>query len=306
MPLGRLELKSIFGDQTMQHTRFAVHGTSNQMDAIVIIDGGLRFAEGQAVVSTDLVYAHEWTQRGAEVGSGGEILILALPANYYLGYAAFTSAFVDRAAKQVLGAPLEYAAGRKKLSLYTTSDVESGRLHAEAEVASGYTLNQHPQYLVDNRYLIGRLSPGPGLDALIQQLDVAIHTFEPIDLGRYERSFADLLRLHESANSELAAAGVHSVLIGTVESIAISRLRTMRWQGLRLLGYAFLEGQRPIEVGGAATMDEQRKRMDEMGRSLASSALFVGELAWLKQYVEHELELMRLELEAADLEDGSI
>jgi hypothetical protein len=302
MPLARLELKSAFGDQTIGRVRFAVHGTSNLTDTVMISDGGLRFCEGQPVVSTNLVYAHDWTQRTVGAGDGGEIVLLAVPASFYTGYGIFTSAFIDRQSKRVLGAPLRYAAARKQLSLYTTSDTESGRVHVEAEVANGYSLAAHPQYVLEPRYVLGMLRPGAALAALVNQLNVSVHDFEGIDLDRYVRSFRDVLALKDASGAELADAGLRAVIIGTVESIIMTRLRTIRWQGLKLLGFEFYEGNTRVEIQAPANSQEHRKSMDEMGRSLASSRLFAGDLDWLKGYVEHELELMRMELEAAELE----
>ena len=100
----------------------------------------------------------------------------------------------------------------------------------------------------------------------------------------------------------LAATAVRDIIVGTVESTVISRLRMMRWQGLSLLGFRFLEGKQEISIAPVRDMIEQRRRMDEMGRLLASSSLFAAELSWLKVLVAHELELMRVELDGAELE----
>ena len=52
----------------------------------------------------------------------------------------------------------------------------------------------------------------------------------------------------------------------------------------------------------SGTLADHRHRMDELGRLIASSSLLATELAWLKVYIAHELELMRMELDGAELE----
>jgi hypothetical protein len=95
---------------------------------------------------------------------------------------------------------------------------------------------------------------------------------------------------------------MRDVLIGTIESLVMSKLRMMRWQGLAMLGYSFFEVRQPVQVTAVRDAVEQRRQIDELGRRLASSGLFSAELAWLKVYANHELDLMRMELDAAELE----
>jgi hypothetical protein len=312
MPLSRLELVSSYGDQTLSRVRFVVHGTSNATDALSIMDAGLVFTEGRPTVSTNIVHAHDWTVNpgkqaqswggGTSVGEPGSVILCAVPANYYLGYGVFTSAYIDRQAKCVLGAPLRYAGARKQLAFYTQSDTEASRMHVESEVANGYALDQHPRMNLDTRYIIGSFPPDSGFDATIVQLDVAIRSMQPLEFERFERSFMDILHLPEPANSVLAATAIRDIIVGTIESTIVSRLRMMRWQGLKLLGYTFQEGETQVQIVPVSDLTEQRRRMDEMGRMIASSALFGAELSWLKVYVSHQLEAMRFEIEAAELE----
>jgi hypothetical protein len=304
MPMSRLELVSAYGDQTLFRVRFIIHGTSNATDELSIMDAGLAFTEGQPSVSTNIIHGHDWTVSPGEdtFGLPGSVVLCAVPPNYYLGYGVFTSAYIDRQVKRVLGAPLLYAGARKQLALYTQPETEASRLHVESEVANGYALSQHPQMLLDRRYIIGNFPPGAGFDAIVSQLDVAVRSMQPLEFDRFERAFQDILRLSEPANAVLAATAIRDIIVGTVESTVISRLRMMRWQGLQKLGYVLQEGDREVQIDPVSDIPEQHRRIDEMGRLIASSALFGAELAWLKVYVAHQLDAMKIELEGAVLE----
>jgi hypothetical protein len=300
MPLSRLELISSHADETLPRIRFVVHGTVNATDAISISEFGLRFAEGRPIISTDIVHAHNLTAN--PVGQPGAVFLCAVPTNYHVGYGAFTTAYVDRQLKRVSGAPLSYAAARRQLALYNTVDTEAARMHVEAEVANGYPLEQHPQYVLEPKYVIGSFVAGNGFDALVSQLDVTIRSLQPVDFDRMERSFKDVLQLTAPTNDLETPSAIRDLITGTIESILLTRLRTMRWQGLALLGYKFYEGKQEVQIQPVQDIVEQRRRMDEMGRLLASSSLFTAELAWLKAYVAHELDIMRIELEGDALE----
>jgi hypothetical protein len=69
-----------------------------------------------------------------------------------------------------------------------------------------------------------------------------------------------------------------------------------------LLGYRFYEGDQLARIPQVKDLAEQKHRLDELGRQLASSSIFSGELAWLTTYVANAIQLMRVELEGADLE----
>jgi hypothetical protein len=311
MPLSRLELVSSHGDQTLGNIRFAVHGSANGDEAAAILSGGLRFTEGRPTVSTNIVHAQDWTVNaekqaqslggGAMPGNPGSVIVCAVPANFHLGYGIFTTAYVDRTLKRVSGAPLRYAAGRKQLAFYMSEDAEAARVHIESEIANGFAVTQHPQFILEPKFLVGWFN-GPALGQLVKQLDVSVRAFEAIDYNRTEEALREMFQVLEPANAVLVPTVMRDIIIGTIESVVISRLRMMRWQGLGLLGYSFVEGREEVQITPVRDMAEQRARMDDLGRRLASSSLFNAELAWLKVYAAHELDLMRVELDGAELE----
>jgi hypothetical protein len=292
----RLELVSAHGDQTLPQVRFAAH-ESSLSEGIEIQRHGLRFIEARSAVSTSMIGASSSIDGEARV-----ISIVAIPASFHLGYAASTTAYIDRSLKLVTGAPLRYADGRRHLALYRAEDTEAAREVVEAEVLSGFALNDHPSFEVEPRFVVGGFTSGSGLDRLLTYLEVSAESFELVDFAKLEHSLQGLFTVREPAQAVLVPTLVRDMIMGTIESAIMSRLRMMRWEGLALLGYRFIEDDQDVEIARPADMAEHRRQIDEYERQLASSKLFDGELAWLKTYGTRQLALMRVELEAAELE----
>jgi hypothetical protein len=311
MPQSRLELVSSHGDQTLSQVRFVAHGSS-LAEGIEIQRHGLSFIEARATVSTSLIqalgYATDPVRRGYSssdvptTDDPGMITIVAIPADFHLGYATFTNAYIDRALKQVQGAPLRYAGARKQLAFYRAVDTEPARVKVEGEVLSGSPLVDHPSFKVEPRYIVGGFDPDINLKNLLTNLEVSAKSFELVDFASLERSLQLLFVVREPAQAVLVPTLVRDMILGTIEAVIMSRLRMIRWQGLTLLGYRFYEGGEEVTMAGVADIAEQHRRMDECERQLASSKLFDGELAWLKTYGTRALAVMRVELEAAELE----
>ncbi len=295
MALSRLELISAHGDQTLPRLRFVLHGLSAVENQKMLKDG-LTFIEGKAVVSTNLMQAYE------AASDSGVITAIAIPPAFHLGYATFTTAYIDRSLKMVLGAPLRYASARKQLALYMDEDTEAARTRIEREAMAGFSVSSHPSIKIDPRYAIGGFDASVSLKNVVTQLEVSARALEPIDFDVFESSFSGLFVVRQAAEAVLVPTMIRDLVTATVESVVLSRVRIMRWQGLALLGYRFREGREDVVVAKPADVNAHRRDMDEYGRLIASSHMFDGELAWLKTYVAHELDLMRVELDGAELE----
>lgn len=302
MPMSRLELVSSHGDQSLASIRFVVHGTPDGTRTQAAFTEGLKFIEGQSVVSTNIVHAQNEATAPVAAGTApGSIIVCAVPANFHLGYGIFTTAYVDRTFKRVGGAPLRYAGSRNELAFYMEPGVEAARIHIESEIANGFAIEQRPRFIVEPKFMIGQFG-GLSFDEVLRSIVVSVDAFDPIDYARMEENLRELFVPSIPANMVLAPTAMRDILIGTVESLVMTRLRTMRWQGLAMLGYSFTEGRQPVDVTPVRDASEQQRVIDEVGRKLASSSLFSAELAWLKVYATHELDLMRVELEAAQLD----
>jgi hypothetical protein len=296
----RLELSSAYGDQSLSQVRFVVHGSS-QEEGKKILREGLPFIEGKAIISTNLKSAYEDAMTDAST-EPGMVTVFAMPSNFHIGYAVFTTAYIDRSFKMVLGAPLRYAAARKQLAFYMDEDVESSRKRIEGEAMAGFPVANHPSFTIDARYALGGFLVGSKLKTPISQVEVSAKALEPIDFNRVEATLQGQFEVREAAQSVLVPTMLRDVVVGTVESVILTQMRILRWQGLALLGFRFREGREDVVVATPDDIVEHRRRMEDLGRQLESSSGFVGELAWLKVYIKHQLELMRVELDGAELE----
>ncbi len=299
MPLARLKLLSSHGDQTLSRIRFVLHGVATGEQADDLIVAGLPYIEGRPVVSTDLVHSYAQTVgNGASATSRpGKMLVIALPPDCHLGYGILTTAFVDRHVKRVGGAPLRYASARKQLALYRDHDVEAARERTEAEEAEGYPVDQKPGYVLAAEQIIGWFDPSQALQSTIGQIEVAANSFQPVDFERLEVSLNELIHATVPGGGVLAVSVTSDLVVGTIESIIITRMRQMRWQGLKLLGYQFAEGQRDIDIEVTGDEAAHRQNIANIEKLLPTAGLFNGELAWLRDYINTELHIMRLELD---------
>jgi len=311
MPFAPIEFVSGYGDQTLSGVRFVLHATANATETASVTSAGLAFIEGRPMLSTDVIEAYQRTVGAGATsdpwgmvaeGQPGSLLVCAVPPTLHLGYGIFTTAYVDRAQKRVSGAPLRYAAGRRQLAFYNGAETEAARVHIEAEVANGFPLEQRPQYTLDPEYVIGQFRSGQVLAAGLGQLSVAVRSLQPLDYQRLEALLREAFDPSMAADAVLVPTAVRDIINGTVEAAILSELRMMRWQGLALLGYSFIEDEQEVQITPPKDMTEHRRHIDEFARRVASSGLFAAELAWLKVYGAHVLELMRVELEGAVLE----
>jgi hypothetical protein len=305
-----LELPAARGDQSLPEVAFVLRGTGERAGRDILAHG-LGFAPGRPLVSTNLAQAYRDAtavtsdQSAASVAAtpeAGLVVALAVPPEFHLGYAAFSTAFVDRAAKTVFGSPLEYAGPRKALAFYLDADTELARRGAEAEMGGRLDAQaEGPSYVIDQRHVLGSFKAVPGLGHLMTELEVSARAFEAVDMPGLEHSLTELFDCREPAQAILMPSMMHRLVVGTIESVIMSRLRLMRWQGLAMLGYKFHEGGADVAVTRETDLDEQRRRITECEQQLDGGGVFAGELAWLKQYGHQELRLMRVELDGEEL-----
>jgi hypothetical protein len=294
----RLELPAARGDETLSAVRFVLRAVTSSAAGADIFERGLGFVEGEGFVSTNLAQA----DRDAAAHDGpGMIVAVATAPDFHLGYAVHTTAYIDRTAKLVMGAPLRYAAARKQLAFYMDADTEVARRRVELEMLSGQPLASRPTFQIPKQYIVGGFPTTAGLRAVLTGLKVSAKAFEAVDSANIEQALVELFDCREPAQAALVPGMMRSLVVGTIESVIMSRLRMMRWQGLGLLGYHFHEGREDVAVTRVEDMAEQRRRIGVYERLLTGANVFIGELAWLKVYALHELNIMRVELDGAEL-----
>jgi hypothetical protein len=289
----RLKLISSHGDQTLSRIRFVMYAPTTEEARADFLQAGLRFAEGQRIASANLAHAFEGDPAPAR------IYVMGPPNGFHPGYGVFTTAYVDRALKRVVGAPISYANGRKELAFYMDREVEQAREHIEAEVAEGYALDQRPTFVVEPRNIVGYFNTTPLLHSHVNRLMVLTNSLEPLDFEQFTESLAGLFRPVEPNTNLMAPSVVDDLLISTAESAVISRLRMMRWQGLAALGYEFYEGETRFDMPAPADIMAHKDRVLALQKLVEASQFFTGQLAWLRQYAMMELRIMLVELDEA-------
>jgi hypothetical protein len=295
-----LELKPAFGDETVGGLRFVLRGDTLEASDIILRQG-LRFTPGQDCVSANLLNAY--FKAAPADGQPGKVCVLTVPSDFHTGYSVLNTAFISRADKQVIGAPMHYASARRHLSLYAGGDTESERMKIESEILNGSPLEDHPGFTLDYRNVLGAFPASPQLHSLLIKLEVSIRAFEEVDYTETESALTELFDCREPAQAVLVPTMVHALVVQMVESVVMSRLRMMRWEGLAALGYTIKEGSADAAIRHIDTT-MQRREMEECRKGAIGSEIFSGELAWLKTYTLRELELMRIELDGSELVEG--
>jgi hypothetical protein len=286
--------------------QFVVHGTSNERSVQDIFMNGFRFTPGRPTVSTNLIHADDWTTNtqkqaqslgvGTVAGEVGRVLVMKTPAGFHLGYGVFTEAFIDRAIMRVGGTPLRYAAGRKQLAWYQSADVEADRERIEMEIMNGNGWTDGPAYVVDPSDILGSFRHSPVFGSILADIQAAVGDLSALDVEVLSGYLVSELEVQGERSTEEIRQAVHELVVGTVESLVISRLRMMRWQGLAGMGYGFYEGREALQTVHEIDQATQLNRISEFEHKLAASGLFTSELAWLKPYIERQLMVMKVEL----------
>ncbi len=303
MALSHLELKPAYGDETVGRLHFVLHSDTAGASEIIGREG-LRFTPGQDCVAANLLAAYK--KAALEGEASGKIIVLTVPPDFHAGYSVLNTAFISRAQQQVIGAPMHYAAAREHLSLYQGEETEGERMRIESEILNGSPLEDHPSFTIDYRNVLGAFTASQQLRSVLVKLEVSVLAFEQIDYTTIEGSLQELFDCREPAQAVLVPTMVHELVVQMVEAVVMSRLRLMRWQGLAALGYSIKQGSEEIKLEAPVDVNEQRRQMEACRKAAEGSAMLSGELTWLRTYTLRELELMRIELDGAELEAAEL
>jgi|GEM_PF-4788222 len=267
-----LELSPVSIDETLARLRYAVYSADTEAAVGGIMEHGLRVREGEATVSAALA-----------AGNGYQV-ILRRPKQPYLGYAAATSAVLERSEQTVSGNPLAYARARRELGWYTneTLQVTAGSEAVDLTVASDF--------------LIGWIEPIVTLASTLAKLDVAAEVMAPLQLLPIEHAIAEALVFAPGATQVSSTELAHALVISTLESLVLEQLRNLRWRGLSLLGYHFSDRGQDIAMAPAESISHQQQELNGLQERLNGDSLLVGELAWLVPHVQSAVTVMNNEL----------
>lgn len=286
---GRLHLEAAHGDVGLLRLPVVVHVTPDESYVGDALAGQLPFAFGQPGLTANLADVMPAAQ------NGGAALLIQPPPGLIVGYGVFTSAYVDRVIRRVGGSPGRYLAGRSSLALYQSGDAETERraLEAETVAEAGFGLLKS---VLPAAAVVGWLKPDAGANTSVQELTIAAQELAPVAIDSIAKYWTSLV---QSPRIEPPALLSHMrrLVESSVESEVIGMVRRWRLEALAGMGYHFYEGQKPWSGVTAVSQLDQRQRLNDLQRRLASSQLLTGELDWLKQYVSQVIHIMEVELE---------
>lgn len=294
-------MNSAEGDRGLSDVRFVLHGNSSTKDSARIAHYGMRIQEGRATVSTDLAHALSWaTTADKRVYSQslteraehevGRVFVISPPEHLKLGYGTFTSMKVDTTHGEIKGAPIKYASGRKQLAFYASDNTEVARERAEAE----HTLGNDPKILdLSPENVLISLYPSDEVLDLVSQLQAKVKAFEQPDFDESARKLTQLIT-SDSRNFVVDGAPVgeiaRTLVVSTIESIAISRVRNMSLDVKRALGFKIIkeDGSQDTKV---VRIDHIKKRVLALYEKAHAADFRLGS-SWLNGYLKDQSEKM--------------
>lgn len=229
-------IDSIEGDEALVSVSYVLHGNSSLNDSRQIIKNGLHVQEGRATVSTDLAHALRWATQAEKrqysksltkrtQGEVGRIFVIKIPDTLHIGYGIFTSLSINQEQKEIKGAPIKYASGRKQLALYKTKDTEAARRNIEL-----HKLKR--EITLPPETIAAVVHPSQELHELMAAFEARVRRFEEPDMPKTIEALQLLLR-----KDGLADTVVAELAVSTLESITISRMRHLLLDVKRVLGY---------------------------------------------------------------------
>lgn len=261
--------------------------------------------EGRATVSTDLSHAARWatttekrhhsksltTRDDDEIG---RIFVIQVPEDLHLGYGMFTSEKIDETNKEIKGAPIKYASGRKQLAFYRNNDTETSRRQIESE----HTLGQAPRHLIlPPKTIIASIYPSRELRNFCDRLQEHVRSFDMADIAQYSENLTQVL-VADSRNAFLGNSApdkiAQQLVASTIESVAISRIRNLALDVMRALGYSVIKEDGQVDIT-AVDPAKVMQRVQELYQKSHSETFHLGP-EWLQKYLKDQSEKMLTQL----------
>lgn len=283
------------GDETLGQVKYYLHGTSSLLDVEGIREMGLSAREGRATLSTDLEHACKWatgenrqysdSQTSRAADATGRIFVFSKPADLTVDYGLHTDAQI--AGQEITGFPIKYAAGRKQLALFQLASNKADLKQVKKEQREVVTLPPECIKAV--------IEPSPEVKALAGHLSRQVKQLEKVNITQVAKQLETLLANDpKNVISGSAAEISRSLVITTIESIVISKLRNLRLGVLSMKGYKILENG----VAQSQQRDPEKlcREVAEMYEHSHQDGFDIG-VAWLNRRIAAETELLSKEVE---------
>lgn len=294
-------IDSIEGDAGLAGVTYVLHGNSSVQDSLQITKTGLTVQEGRATVSTDLDHSLRWatlvekrryTKSLTVKGDGevGQIFVIKVPDGLHIGYGVFTSMFVNLKQKEIKGAPIKYASGRKQLAFYEHEDTEKIRQSLEIKKLIK-KISLKPEAIV------AAIHPSDELNSLITSFENQVRCFEEPDISK---TIDTLIRAINASNSDVMDneglnMAIAELVASTIESVAISRLRHLVLDVKRALGYKIILEDGDLDAR-SVTIENVEKQVQDLHQKVHSEGFRLGS-DWLTKYLKERSEEMLAEIQ---------
>jgi hypothetical protein len=214
----------------------------------------------------------------------GKIFVIKKPSNYRVDYGLFTDALVG--SDEITGFPLKYAAGRKQLAFYRydTSKEELARITKEERVQLDIPLEQIELVI----------EPTEELASFVDNIGVKIKKFQAVDIDKSGRELADILNSQQVRKTpdELKEIS-QQLVITTIESIVISKLRNLQLDVFATKGYKIFENKQPQTRN--RILENLKQELAELYEKSHQKDFSIG-IDWLNKLIKKNTELLKKEL----------
>lgn len=235
-------------DETLGDVEYFLHGTNSLLDAQKIQQDGLSVREGRSTISTDLAHSLSWamgenrhfseSETPRADNEVGKIFVIKKPNDLRVDYGLFTDAAIN--GTEVTGFPLKYASGRKQLAFY--------RVDTSKEELARKTADERARLSIPPEQIELAIVPTKELVKSVENLSIKTKKLEVIDIDSCSKELANILRLqHTNKTFDGLTLISRQLVVTTIESIVISKLRNLYLDILTSKGYKIFENGQPQE-----------------------------------------------------------
>jgi hypothetical protein len=282
------------GDESLVNVEYFLHGTNSLSDAQKVQSEGLSVREGRATVSTDLAHALRWAMGEKRQFSEsktlrskdeiGKIFVIKKPSNFRVDYGLFTDAVIM--GDEITGFPLKYASGRKQLAFYRddSSKVNLGRKTKDERV--WLTIPAKQIELV--------ITPTKELAEFVDTLSKKTKKLEAIDINNTSKELAGILGTQQTRETPDNLSHIsRQLVVTTIESIVISKLRNVYLDVLASKGYKIFENGQQQER--TRDLNSLKLEIAELYNKSHEGGFDIG-VGWLNELTKAKTEFLDKEL----------
>ena len=281
-------------DETLGDVEYFLHGTNSLLDTQTIQQEGLSVREGRSTVSTDLAHSLSWamgehrhfseSETPRADNEVGKIFVIKKPNDLRIDYGLFTDSTISRT--EITGFPLKYASGRKQLAFY--------RVDTSKEVLVSQKADERAQLVIAPEQIELVIAPTKELANFVDKLSIKTKRLEAVDINNYSGGLADILKLqHANKTPDELSLISRQLILATIESIVISKLRNLYLDILASKGYEIYENGQQQDM--ARDLTSLKTEVTELYDKSHASDFDIG-VEWLNRLIPRKTQQLLDEL----------